>query len=89
MVYVASLSLMAKKALGPKCHQSSINGIIDTMSIDPAVSNMDVVLLGPSDLTGPPARRFRKPSLNGTKVSVSSTCVPTTVRRSSSRTLLT
>lgn len=32
MVYVASLSLMAKKALGPKCHQSSINGIIDTLA---------------------------------------------------------
>ena len=58
MVYVASLSLMAKKALGPKCHQSSINGIIDTMSIDPAVSNMDVVLLGPSDLTGPAGKKI-------------------------------
>lgn len=58
MVYVASLSLMAKKALGPKCHQSSIKGIIDTMSIDPAVSNMDVVLLGPSDLSGPAGKKI-------------------------------
>lgn len=57
MVYVASLSLMAKKALGPKCHQSSIKGIIDTMSIDPAVSNMDVVLLGPNDLSGPAGKK--------------------------------
>lgn len=58
MVYVASLSLMAKKALGPKCHQSSIKGIIDTMSIDPAVSNMDVVLLGPGDLSGPAGKKI-------------------------------
>lgn len=58
MVYVASLSLMAKKALGPKCHQSSIKGIIDTLSIDPAVSNMDVVLLGPGDLSGPAGKKI-------------------------------
>ena len=58
MVYVASLSLLAKKALGSKCHQSSINGILDTVSIDPAVSNMDVVLLGPADLSGPAGKKI-------------------------------
>ena len=58
MVYVASLSLLAKKALGSKCHQSSINGILDTLSIDPAVSNMDVVLLGPADLSGPAGKKI-------------------------------
>lgn len=58
MVYVASLSLLAKKALGSKCHQSSINGILDTLSIDPAVSNMDVVLLGPTDLSGPAGKKI-------------------------------
>lgn len=60
MVYVASLSLLAKKALGSKCHQSSINGIINTLSIDPAVSNMDVVLLGPADLSGPVGKRVHE-----------------------------
>ena len=58
MVYVASLSLLAKKSLGSKCHQSSINGILDTLSIDPAVSNMDVVLLGPADLSGPAGKKI-------------------------------
>ena len=58
MVYVASRRLLAKKALGSKCHQSSINGILDTLSIDPAVSNMDVVLLGPADLSGPAGKKI-------------------------------
>lgn len=58
MVYVASLSLLAKRALGSKCHQSSIQGIMDTLPIDPAVSNMDVVLLGAQDLTGPAGKKI-------------------------------
>lgn len=58
MVFVASLSLRAKKALGSKCHQSSLKGIIDTLPMDPAVSNMDVLLLGPADLQGPAGKKI-------------------------------
>lgn len=57
MVYVASLSLLAKKALGSKCYQSNLQTIIDTMPIDPAISTMDVVVLGPQDMSGQLARK--------------------------------
>lgn len=58
MVFVGSLSLMAKKVLGSKCHQSSIQGILKTLPIDAAVSGMDVVILGPSDLNGPAGKQL-------------------------------
>lgn len=57
MVYVASLSLLAKKALGSKCYQSGLQTILDTLPIDPAISNMDVVVFGPQDLAGPLAAK--------------------------------
>lgn len=52
MVYVASLGLQAKKALGSKCYQANISKIIETLPIDPSVSNMDALILGPQDVAG-------------------------------------
>lgn len=57
MVYVASLCLQAKKALGSKCYQAKITKIIDTLPIDPSVSGMDVLILGPQDVTGQFSKR--------------------------------
>lgn len=56
MVFVAGLSLMAKKALGPKCHQASIGSILEALNVDAAESSMDVLLLGPSDMKGAAAK---------------------------------
>mgnify|MGYP001140195997 CR=1 FL=1 len=58
MVYVASLSYTAKKALGQKCRQSNIQGIIDNITLEPAISHMDVVLFGPRDLDGPAGKQI-------------------------------
>ena len=59
MVYVASLGFPAKKALASKCHQSNINSIIKTLAIDPEVSQMDVVVFGPNDLSGSSGKKVR------------------------------
>lgn len=69
MVYVGSLSLMAKKALGNQCHQANLNSILTTLPVDAAISGMDAVILGPADLAGaagkkiPDAVRNRHPSI--------------------------
>jgi hypothetical protein len=59
MVYTASLTLPVKKALGNKCHQSSVAKIIELMPVDPQVSNMDIVFIGPRDLEGPYAKKVQ------------------------------
>ena len=53
MIYVASLSRPVKKAMGSKAQLSTVNKIIERMSMDPEVGLMDVVLLGPQDAIGP------------------------------------
>ena len=53
MIYAASLAIVAKKALGDKCFQTSINKIIETLPIDAEVSNMDAIIIGPRDTVGP------------------------------------
>ena len=58
MVFVSSLSLMAKKALGAKCHQSSITGIIETLPLDASVTGMDVVILAPTDFNGAAGKKL-------------------------------
>jgi hypothetical protein len=52
--------LPAKKALGNKCHQSSITKITELMPVDPKVSNMEIVLLSARDLEGPNAAKVQK-----------------------------
>ncbi|QMV40477.1 hypothetical protein [Cohnella cholangitidis] len=56
MIYGASLGPFVKKALTDKGFQTNINKIIETLPLDPKVSNMDAVVLGPKDMYGPPAK---------------------------------
>lgn len=60
MIFAASLAIVSKKALGDKCFQTSINKIIDTLPIDPEVSGMDAVILGPRDAVGPTGMKLQK-----------------------------
>lgn len=53
MIFAASLARPAKKAMGSKAQQSTVNRIISLLPIDPDTSTMDVVLLGPADAIGP------------------------------------
>lgn len=59
MIYVASLNVPVKKALGKgpnkQVMQSTTNKIYNQMNLDPETSNMDVVILGPKDFIGPKA----------------------------------
>lgn len=59
MLYVASLSVPAKKAFPDKVQLSAVNRITSLMSQDPAVSDMDVVLFGPKDAVGPKGRKLQ------------------------------
>lgn len=52
MIYGASLGPFVKKALIDKGFQTNVSKIIETLSIDPAISNMDAVILGPKDMRG-------------------------------------
>lgn len=54
MVYVASLGVVAKKALGKQVQQSNLNKICELMNQSPDITTMDIVLLGPGDVTSPP-----------------------------------
>ena len=53
MIYAASLNMPVKKALGKQVMQSNLNRICQQMSLDPDITQMDVVILGPRDLQGP------------------------------------
>ncbi len=52
MIYSAALSVPVKKAMKEKGVQSSINTIINNLPLDPDVTTMDVVILGPHDVVG-------------------------------------
>ena len=49
MIFVSSLSVLAKNALKAQVMQSNQSKIISQMSIDPDTTRMDTVLLGPKD----------------------------------------
>lgn len=53
MIYSASLNMPVKKALGKQVMQSNLNKICTQMSLDPDITQMDVVILGPRDVIGP------------------------------------
>lgn len=59
MIYVASLNVPVKKALGKgpekTVQQSTTSKIFGQMNLDPETTNMDVVILGPKDFIGPKA----------------------------------
>ena len=53
MVYTSSLTMLAKKALGAgECFQTSVSKIISQLTMDPEVTGMTAVLLGPNDFGG-------------------------------------
>lgn len=52
MIFVANLAVVAKRALGDACFQTTIEKIIDTLPMDSKVSNMEAVILGARDATG-------------------------------------
>lgn len=56
MIFAAGLSIAARKALPNKCVQKSIGYIIQILPADPAVSDMEVLLLGPQDFKGAAAK---------------------------------
>lgn len=60
MIFTASLAIVTKKALGDKCFQTSIGKIIETLPIDPEISGMDAVILGPRDAAGPNGMKLQK-----------------------------
>lgn len=53
MVYAASLSVPVKKALKSQVQQSTVNRISELIVLSPDQSKMDVVILGPVDVSGP------------------------------------
>lgn len=52
MIYGAALGPFVKKALGEKGFQTNVKKMIETLPLDPAVSNMDAIVLGPKDMRG-------------------------------------
>ena len=59
MLYVCSLALKAKKASGiDQVYQAPLNKVISQLNLDPEISNMNAVLLGPGDLSGVNKSRF-------------------------------
>ena len=53
MIYTASLNVPVKKALKKQVMQSTVNKISELMVMSPDQSNMDFVILGPVDVSGP------------------------------------
>lgn len=53
MVYTASLNVPVKKALKKQAMQSTVNKISELLVMSPDQTNMDCVILGPMDLSGP------------------------------------
>lgn len=53
MIYTAKLNVPVKKAFDKQAIQSTANKIISQLSMDPDVTNMDVVILGERDFEAP------------------------------------
>ena len=53
MIYSASLNIIVKKCFQKQAQQSNIKKICENMPMDPEVTTMDVVILGPKDVTSP------------------------------------
>ena len=59
MIYSASLGTAVKKSQRDKAFLSQIDRIIGSMSIDPEISGMDAVILGPRDVVGTQAAKVQ------------------------------
>lgn len=51
MIYIASLAAFGKKTYGDKIYQTKINKIVEQLMLNPKVSGMDSIIIGPKDLT--------------------------------------
>jgi hypothetical protein len=54
-----SAAAIAKRALGDKCYQASVNKIIDNLPLDPELSGADGIILTQSDFAGPAKLKLR------------------------------
>lgn len=52
MIYCSQLAPYVKKSLGNKAFQTNVSKIAETLPIDPAISNMDAIVIGPKDIGG-------------------------------------
>lgn len=59
MIYSSSLNVPIKKAYGDKCYSTTINKIIEQLSLDPAVTGMNACVLGPRDAQGVNLRKLQ------------------------------
>lgn len=53
MIYTASLNIPVKNALKRQVQQSNLQKICQQLPLNPDITNMDVVILGPKDCIGP------------------------------------
>lgn len=60
MIFVSSLSFVAKKAFGDKCMHASVANITKDLPIDPYTSKMDILLLGAKDMGGVSGESLRE-----------------------------
>ena len=59
MIYTASLGTPTKKCLGDKAFTTQVARIVGQMPLDPRVSGMDGVIIGPKDLVGANAAKIQ------------------------------
>ena len=52
MIYTASLSLAVKQCWGNNTYQAKVSDIISKLSLDPEVSDIQALILGPKDFAG-------------------------------------
>lgn len=52
MIYTAKLAAPVKKAYNERCYGTTIQKIIEQLSLDPAISGMEACVLGPKDVVG-------------------------------------
>ncbi|RJX39124.1 hypothetical protein D3P09_16665 [Paenibacillus pinisoli] len=60
MIYGASLGAFVKKSMPDKGFQTNSQKLIELLPIDPAVTQMDVVVLGPKDMGGSKGKALRE-----------------------------
>ncbi len=57
MIYIASLAAFGKKTFGDKVFQTKTNKIIEQLMLNPKVTGMDSVIIGPKDLSSATTRK--------------------------------
>lgn len=60
MIYGVSLGPFVKKALAGRGFQTNSSKLMELLSLDPSVSRMDAVVLGPKDVSGSKGKQLRE-----------------------------